>query len=126
MFSKRSGLVRTRPAAIPYAALANHILGVDYDLSLVFVGDKRTRTLNRQYRGKDKPTNVLSFPLEHESGEIFLNPRRIMLEARSQGKPYANYTAYLFIHGLLHLKGLRHGNIMEAREAAYMRDYRSM
>ncbi len=87
-------------------AIKEEILGKDYELSLVFCKDTLSRKLNRIYRGKDKPTNVLSFPLSKKSGEIFINTNR--LDGFSP--------TYLFIHGLLHLKGMQHGVKMENEE----------
>ncbi|PIR45755.1 MAG: rRNA maturation RNase YbeY [Candidatus Vogelbacteria bacterium CG10_big_fil_rev_8_21_14_0_10_49_38] len=89
----------------PWPKYKETVLGRDYELSLVFCGSTRTRTLNRIHRSKDKPANVLSFPLSKNAGEIFIN-----LDARD-----FNFS-YLFIHGLLHLKGLDHGSRMEAEE----------
>ena len=89
-----------------FKKIKNKVLGSDYELSLVFASDTLTRRLNRTYRGIDKPTNVLAFPLSKTSGEIFIN--------RSRAKPFS--VKYLFIHGLLHLKGMEHGDTMEQAE----------
>jgi probable rRNA maturation factor len=92
------------------------VLGNKYDVSVVFCGEKLSQRLNRTYRKKNKPTNVLSFPLSKHEGEIFLNLIRIKKEAQKKGLPWAGYLSYLFIHGLLHLKGHDHGSRMEAEE----------
>lgn len=105
MIELRKAARRPLPA-LPFAALAREVLGPRYELSVVFIGAKRSRALNRTYRGKDKPANVLAFPLTRESGELFLTPIAI-----PRGE-----LLYLFIHGLLHLKGLDHGHIMEQQE----------
>ena len=81
-------------------------MGEKYELSLVFCGNFLSRRLNRVYRGKDKVANVLSFPLSAHSGEIFIN--------LTNPKPFG--VAHLFIHGLLHLKGMQHGDTMEETE----------
>ena len=86
--------------------IKNQILGKKYELSLVFAKDTLMRRLNRTYRGKDKPTNVLAFPLSKTSGEIFINP--------SRAEPFGE--KHLFVHALLHLKGMRHGAKMEKLE----------
>ena len=65
--------VRGKLPGLPFARIKSAILGDLYELSLVFAGDTLTRRLNRTHRGKDKSANVLSFPLEQNSGEIFLN-----------------------------------------------------
>ncbi|MDP2641728.1 MAG: rRNA maturation RNase YbeY [bacterium] len=89
-----------------FKKIKNKVLGKKYELSLVFAADPLMRRLNRAYRGIDKPTNVLAFPLSRTCGEIFINP--------SRAKPFS--VEYLFIHGLLHLKGMKHGDIMERAE----------
>ena len=83
-------------------------LGKDYALSLVFIGKRKSRTLNRTYRGKDNPTNILSFPIDTKSGEIFITESVAKKEGFSVG--------FLFIHGLVHLKGYAHGDTMERAE----------
>jgi probable rRNA maturation factor len=108
---------------LPFLEMKNAILGKDYELSVVFIGDKRSRTLNKIHRGKDKPANVLSFPLEKSAGEIFLNPRRAQKEAPQFGESYKHFLAFLFIHGLLHLKGFDHGSKMESEERRFRKKF---
>lgn len=97
---------RRRLPRVKFEKIADHVLGKDYELSLVFCGNTLSHTLNKRYRGKDKPTNVLAFPISKHSGEIFINLSRLgsfsVLE--------------LFIHGSLHLKGMEHGDTMEEVE----------
>ena len=93
---------------MPFANIKDSVLGKSYELSLVFIGETTSRKLNKQYRQKDKATNVLSFPLDKKSGEIFITPSVAKKEGHSVG--------FLFIHGLLHLKGLEHGDTMERAE----------
>ncbi|MFA5001159.1 MAG: rRNA maturation RNAse YbeY [Candidatus Paceibacterota bacterium] len=99
-----------RPAPSgPFDKLKNKILGVKYDLSLVFCGPALTRKLNQERRNKDKIANILSFPLTKDSGEIFIK------------LPANDFSVdYLFIHGLLHLKGFAHGSKMEAEEKKFL------
>ena len=106
-----------------FSAILLYILGKTYDISLVFVGDKRSRTLNHIYRKKDKATNILSFPLSKTSGEIIINPYITAREARSRDVSYGVYVTYLFIHGLLHLKGLRHSSKMEMEEKKMLKKF---
>ncbi len=101
---------------IPFEEIKNSVLGQAYELSLVFVLEKESHALNLQYRQKDKPTNILSFPLDKETGEIFICLPYAKKEAPSFEREFTNYIAFLFIHGLIHLKGLDHGSIMEAEE----------
>ena len=101
---------------VPFLAIKNAVMGKEYELSLVFVGTRRSRKLNNSYRQKDKPTNILSFILDTESGEIFITPKVAEKEAKKFDRSYTNFIAFLFIHGLFHLKGLDHGTIMETAE----------
>jgi probable rRNA maturation factor len=100
----------------PFVEIKNAVLGKNYTLSLVFIGDHKARTLNIQYRHKQTPANVLSFPLSKHEGEIFLNLARIRREHKKFGLTYEGHVQYLFIHGLLHLKGLPHGSTMDKTE----------
>jgi len=109
-------LTRARTPQIPFEAIAADALGSDYELSLVFIGNTRSRSLNKKYRGKDKPTNVLSFPLSKNEGELFLDLAIIRAEAIRAGEAFIPYLAYIFIHGLFHLAGHDHGSIMEKKE----------
>lgn len=101
---------------IPFAKIAEAALGKEYDCSLVIVTPKKSRELNNTYREKDTSTNILSFPLGENEGEIFLDIKKVREEAPLFERSYTNFTAFLFIHGLLHLKGLDHGDIMEKEE----------
>ena len=102
---------------LPWKAIKEAVLGKGYRLSLVFVGDARSKELNLRYRRKNKPTNVLSFPLEKNEGEIFLNLRQIRREEKKFGVPFPKLAGRMFIHGLFHLKGHTHGSMMEKQEA---------
>lgn len=113
---------RTYPR-LPYQELKNDILGDTYALSLVFIGSDRARTLNQETRGKEYVPNVLSFPLTNTAGEIYITPTQAKLEAPKFGLTTDGYIAYLYIHGLLHLKGHDHGDEMDTHEATYMKRY---
>lgn len=102
---------------------ADDILGTSYDVSVVVIGDKRAQTLNKEYRGKDYIPNVLSFPIDEDMGEIFLNPKTARLEAPKFGLSVTNYLNYLIVHSLLHLKGHDHGDEMDAKEKFYMKKF---
>ncbi len=97
---------------VPFAKIKDAILGKDYCLSLVFIGQKKSKELNSKYRGKNRPTNVLSFPLDKKTGEIFITPK---LAGKEVG--------FLFIHGLLHLKGMRHSSTMERLETKLRKQF---
>lgn len=116
-------LTKGKLPRLPFLDIKNAIVGPDYELSVVFIGDKRSADLNRIHRGKDKPANVLSFPLSKTEGEIFLNPKRARKEAGKFGDSYKQFLAYLFIHGLLHLKGFDHGSKMESEERRFRKQF---
>ena len=101
-----------------FSALAQKTLGDRYDLSLVVCGNALTRSFNKKFRGKDKPANILTFPLDKHTGEIFINSQSLAREAREWNTTEKKYALFLFYHGLLHLKGLSH-KTMESREDAF-------
>ncbi len=102
---------------LPFEDIKNFTLGKKYHLSLVFVGDKLSQKLNNKYRKKNKPTNILSFPLSKTEGEIFINYRLAQREAKKYERKFSDYIGFLFIHGLFHLKGFEHSSKMEEQEA---------
>ncbi len=102
--------------SLPFRQMKDAVLGKNYDLSLVFIGDKLSQRLNRERREKDKPTNILSFSLDKTAGEIFINLRLSRKQASDFEREYENFVAFLFIHGLFHLKGFDHGSRMESKE----------
>ena len=107
-----------------HRALADHILGPSYELLVSRVAPDRMRRLNSQYRGVDAPTNVLSFGLTSERGELLLCPEILRDEARAFGIDERDYEAYLVIHGLLHLKGYEHTDEMDERERGCLSRFR--
>ena len=115
--------VRGASPQLPYEEIARGILGRRYELSLVICGDPLAKRVNRAYRKKPHAANVLSFSLDAREGEMFLNARAAAREAKRFGVPLRARLALLFIHGCLHLKGLRHGPKMEREEARIMRRF---
>lgn len=104
-------------------AIKDTILGRRYELSITLVGDTRSRTLNRTYRAKDAPTNVLSFPLDATHGEIVLNVPKIERECARFGLRAEGHLRFLLIHGCLHLKGYEHGGTMEQAETRLLNKF---
>ncbi len=102
--------------SVPFAKIKNFAMGEKYSLSLVFIGEKESRRLNKIYRGKNKPTNILSFTIEKNVGEIFITPKVVKKQVKLFERKFDNLLTYLFIHGLMHLKGMEHGSRMEKRE----------
>jgi probable rRNA maturation factor len=103
------------------AALAGGRRKARTQVNIVLFDEAAGRDMNRQYRGKDQATNVLSFtyePLPQETsgllGDIVMCPPVIAREAASQGKPLRDHYAHLTVHGVLHLLGHDHENPAEA------------
>ena len=111
---RKPALVLLRRAA--RLALAEHRTGRSpVQLTILLGDDARLKALNRQFRGKNKPTNVLSFPGEGPYlGDIALAYGTIAREARAQGKSFAAHAAHLAAHGVLHLIGFDHETPEEA------------
>ena len=93
------------------------------ELSVVFSDDAHVKTLNAEWRGKDKPTNVLSFPafpveiggkIPPMLGDIVLAAETVAREAELEGKPLEHHISHLVIHGLLHLLGHDHEDVGDA------------
>lgn len=99
------------------------ILGNNYELSIVIVGDKKSQNLNKKFRNKDYPTNVLSFPYDKNSGEIFFNIKKAKTEAKDFEMSTINFLYYLLIHSMLHLKGLEHGDKMDTEEEKLLKKF---
>ncbi len=107
---------RRAPApGVPFSKIAASVLP-GWEISLVFAGERRAQQVNRALRNKDYVPNVLSYISGNKSGEIIICPRVAARQAPSYGMREKNFIAYLFIHGLLHLKGLPHGATMEKQE----------
>jgi len=102
--------------SLPFLRMKNAVLGSRYCLSFVVAGDALTKKLNKGYRGKTYVPNVLSFPIDPCTGEIFLNLGQARREHESRGESLRYYVALLFVHALFHLKGYRHGGTMEKKE----------
>ena len=103
------------------AALAEAGVAADEDteLSCLFCDDGTIQGLNRQWRGQDKPTNVLSFPTEGPGAEVMLGDIAVAFgtvrrEAEAEGKRIEDHVAHLVIHGTLHLIGEDHETPAEA------------
>ena len=107
---------------------ARAALGREADVTLRYVAEAEGRRLNREYRGKDYATNVLTFVYGTEplAGDVVICAPVVAREAREQGKEVRAHHAHLLVHGLLHLQGLDHersgreAQRMEARERAVL------
>lgn len=108
------------------AVLKVEELDDDVEVSVSFVGDEEIRDLNRDYRGVDKSTDVLSFPMDDEFiidnrilGDVIINTRRVMEQAEELGHSHERELSYLTVHSVLHLLGYDH---MEDEDKIEMRE----
>ena len=76
--------------------------------TIAFVSDKKIRELNRQFRGIDKATDVLSFPSDDADGDIAVSVDTAAAQAKENGLKLDEEIAQLILHGLLHLSGYDH------------------
>ena len=111
---------RTIRAAIDTAA--REISAPSGEIAVMLVDDEAMRGLNRQWRGQDKPTNVLSFPAApipgtpgaSHLGDIAVAFETTAREAAAEEKTLAQHLAHLTVHGYLHLLGYDHENVKDA------------
>jgi probable rRNA maturation factor len=101
------------------AAATAMLSTADGELSIVLTDDSAMRTLNRTWRGIDKPTNVLSFPAKANGGEKMLGDivvafETLQRECDEDGKEFLHHLAHLIVHGFLHLHGYDHQADAEA------------
>lgn len=97
----------------------NAVLGRRFDLSLAYVTRAKMRATNRTYRSVDAPTDILSFTLSKNSGQIILCLPEVVTHAKAFAVTPKEYLPYLFIHGLIHVKGHDHGRIMDSLEQKF-------
>jgi len=97
------------------AALAGG--GADGDLTILLTTDRHVQSLNRSFRDKDKPTNVLSFPARGDDylGDVAIAYGVTAREAKASGKKTADHAVHLAVHGVLHLIGFDHVTQRQAR-----------
>ena len=112
-----SELERWANAVLKYEGLTEH------EVTIRFTDEAESQSLNHEYRGKDKPTNVLSFPFEAPPGieinllgDLVICAPVISREAEEQHKEVSDHYAHMTVHGLLHLMGYDHIDDAEAEE----------
>lgn len=118
-------LIRQSPlwryVRLPFIEVVQHTLKVTKAskgaVAIVLMDDAAIQGINHQFRGKNKPTNVLSFPSseEGELGDILLAYETIHREADEQGKSLKSHTTHLLVHGVLHLLGHDHEREADAK-----------
>ena len=126
--SRRKGYVNYRDLFIRIADKAQQVLDLPEDsvVSVIFVTDKRMHQINRDYRGVDRTTDVISFALADnreendyvpsELGDIFINVDAADRQAEDYGHSVKREIGFLFTHGLLHLCGFDHQNQQQEKE----------
>ncbi|HEY2008952.1 MAG TPA: rRNA maturation RNase YbeY [Rhizomicrobium sp.] len=86
------------------------------DVTILLSGDKKLATLNHDFRGKNKPTNVLSFPgSDGYAGDIAIAHGVTAAEAKAANKKFADHATHLTVHGVLHLAGYDHERPKDAK-----------
>ena len=114
----RRGWVPGTAALRHWASLALGRQARGRELSVLVVGSARSRSLNRRYRQRNYPTNVLSFAPAAPGpllGDLVICPEVLQREARAQGKAVRAHWTHLVIHGALHLIGYDHARPVDAR-----------
>jgi len=118
-----SGAVARRLRALARAHL-RALARSDAELSVLLTGDRAMRALNRRWRGVDRPTDVLSFPLDEpasrgpELGDVVISLDTARRRARRQGRPVVAEADRYLVHGILHLLGYDHVQAGDARAMA--------
>jgi len=106
-------------------------------MNVMLANDKTVKNLNKKFRGKNLPTNVLSFPAQGLNlrnyrkftsdfvmlGDIAVAYETVKQEAKAQGKKFIDHLRHLLIHAVLHLVGYDHGKTMETLEIKLLKRY---
>ncbi len=106
--------------SVPFLAIKEKILGKSFDLNIIFCSPEESKVKNKKYRNKNYPTNILSFPLSKDNGEIYICLSVARKEAGNFSLSYNQFLHLLVIHGCLHLKGMEHGSKMERQEEKFL------
>jgi probable rRNA maturation factor len=113
---------KTLPALLKRACLLalEHAGVAQGEVTILLADDARLRELNALFRGKDTPTNVLSFPAApndtQQLGDVAIAYGVATREAKAEGKSLSHHAAHLAVHGVLHLLGHDHIKIRDARK----------
>jgi probable rRNA maturation factor len=123
LWEEHSGLEALVRHAVAAAFEAGELEALpDAELAVLLADDARVQELNREWRKKDQPTNVLSFPAADPDeiaaaphlGDLALAYETLVREADSEGKSFTDHLTHLVIHGTLHIFGYDHGDDVEA------------
>lgn len=121
---------------VTIAKKAEDVLKLDkeYSMSVIFVDPKTIHEMNKEYRGIDRPTDVISFALldevddyeimegDNELGDIFINIQAIVDQASEYGHSMRREVCFLFTHGMLHLLGYDHMNESDEKQMFALQD----
>lgn len=108
---------------VPFLEIKDKLLGKTYDLTVTFCTPKESQDRNKTYRDKDYPTNILSFPLDERTGEIYICLSIARRDAKKFDMTYDQFLHLLVIHGCLHLKGHDHGSTMDSLEEKHLKQF---
>jgi probable rRNA maturation factor len=111
------------PPRVPFRVIAEHVLGSHGSVSLVFVSPATSKKTNLEKRGKNYVANVLTFPFKKNEGEIMICLPEAKKNADAFSLSYRDMVALLFIHALLHLKGVPHGGTMDRTERRLLKRF---
>jgi probable rRNA maturation factor len=107
---------RGLPARLTKAAeAARRSARLKGNFTILLTDDRKLQALNRDFRGRDKPTNVLSFPGLEGGGDIAIAYGVTAKEAKAGAKNFADHASHLVVHGVLHLAGYDHERPKDAR-----------
>jgi len=120
-FCTITNTTKGKPPRLPFVYMKEAILGKNYELGVSFLSPKKQKEINFKYRSINKTTNILSFPLSKKSGDITFDLAKVKRDAPLFDMTYPKFLKYLFIHGLLHLKGFDHSSIMEEQEQKFLK-----
>ena len=108
---QRRRKIDTEPWRLSALEMLTVIGSPDASVTIAFVSDSKIKELNRQFRGKDNATDVLSFPMsdgDEELGDIAISVDRAEVQAKENKMTFDEEVAQLLLHGLLHLSGYDH------------------
>ena len=122
----------SKPALTRFLNRARAVVGLEGEVDVLLTSDAELKSLNRAYRGKNKPTDVLSFPTPAEisaqhAGDLAISIDTAARQAATYNHPVDTEVKILILHGLLHLSGEDHETDkgqMAAREAELRREFR--
>src|SRR3990172_8563705 len=114
-------LKKNKIPPLPWRGACHKILGNKYELDLIFASTSFMKKINRRYSQKNKSSNLLAFPLAGLEGQIILDAALAKKEAKFYGETFKKYLWRLYVHALLHFKGLEHGEKMDKAAVKFLK-----